>query len=399
MTRELLFRLINQQLLVQLFLIELSFILSWFIVIKLQLRIVEARVELKKILFCSLIGSIINLLIKPFLPALAAPLIQVTLLVLFLKVYGKVRLILAFWAFFLSLITIIFGSYIIPLLLYCWDKNTSSFLVNNEYGMILGTLGETIGPAIMLHILSTFKFSVTFPVSRKPTKTELLGIPAFGLMYLSIYNSCIRLLYTMRNNPKEILNVLLSDWITIIGSVLGASLIVAVLMKQRSIDRQQQEVVRRQLEIEQQHHEITRQQHETERRSFQAEIDGLQKQNKNLHALNERLKAEKLKPREMLASLQNLTSGLQDITQSILDKISPDPDPELLEQFSGEELKIIRLVAQGASNKQIGAALYLDDGTVANIITGIYKKTGTRSRAQLSAYATRENLTERTGND
>lgn len=48
------------------------------------------------------------------------------------------------------------------------------------------------------------------------------------------------------------------------------------------------------------------------------------------------------------------------------------------------EMEIIRLVAQGLDNREIGKRLFISPKTVKNHITSIYAKTGARNRVQLA---------------
>jgi DNA-binding NarL/FixJ family response regulator len=54
----------------------------------------------------------------------------------------------------------------------------------------------------------------------------------------------------------------------------------------------------------------------------------------------------------------------------------------LIEPLSDRELEILRLVATGASNKEIAATLVIAEGTVKNHITNILGKLGVRDRTQ-----------------
>ena len=54
----------------------------------------------------------------------------------------------------------------------------------------------------------------------------------------------------------------------------------------------------------------------------------------------------------------------------------------LVEPLSDRELEILRLVATGASNKEIAATLFITEGTVKNHVTNILGKLGVRDRTQ-----------------
>jgi DNA-binding NarL/FixJ family response regulator len=62
-------------------------------------------------------------------------------------------------------------------------------------------------------------------------------------------------------------------------------------------------------------------------------------------------------------------------------------DQVLIEPLSERELEILRLVASGASNKEIAAMLVIAEGTVKNHITNILGKLGVRDRTQAALKA------------
>ena len=61
--------------------------------------------------------------------------------------------------------------------------------------------------------------------------------------------------------------------------------------------------------------------------------------------------------------------------------------PPLAEALSERELDILRLVATGASNREIAATLFLAEGTVKNYVTNILGKLGVRDRTQAALKA------------
>src|ERR1041385_2820385 len=67
-------------------------------------------------------------------------------------------------------------------------------------------------------------------------------------------------------------------------------------------------------------------------------------------------------------------------------KRSP-PAQALIEPLSDRELEILRLVARGASNKEIAAALFIAEGTVKNHVTNVLGKLGVRDRTQAALKA------------
>jgi DNA-binding NarL/FixJ family response regulator len=62
-------------------------------------------------------------------------------------------------------------------------------------------------------------------------------------------------------------------------------------------------------------------------------------------------------------------------------------DEVLVDPLSDRELEVVRLVAQGASNKEVAAALYIAEGTVKNHLTSIFSKLDVRDRTQAALKA------------
>jgi DNA-binding NarL/FixJ family response regulator len=59
----------------------------------------------------------------------------------------------------------------------------------------------------------------------------------------------------------------------------------------------------------------------------------------------------------------------------------------LVDPLSNRELEILRLLANGASNKEIAAALFIAEGTVKNHVTNILSKLEVRDRTQAALKA------------
>lgn len=66
---------------------------------------------------------------------------------------------------------------------------------------------------------------------------------------------------------------------------------------------------------------------------------------------------------------------------------APRATGQLVEQLSEREVEILRLVAAGASNKEIAERLVIAEGTVKNHLTSILGKLGVRDRTQAALKA------------
>jgi DNA-binding NarL/FixJ family response regulator len=58
------------------------------------------------------------------------------------------------------------------------------------------------------------------------------------------------------------------------------------------------------------------------------------------------------------------------------------------------EIGILRLIAEGRSNKEIAATLYLTEGTIKGYVSTIFDKLGVEDRTQAALYAVRHGLTQ-----
>ena len=87
------------------------------------------------------------------------------------------------------------------------------------------------------------------------------------------------------------------------------------------------------------------------------------------------------------------TLGLERLRRACLNSLSKEPQlgPEA-DGLSPGELRVIRLLASGMTNRAIGEQLHLSPNTVANHVRNILAKTETRNRTEAANYARRHNL-------
>lgn len=75
--------------------------------------------------------------------------------------------------------------------------------------------------------------------------------------------------------------------------------------------------------------------------------------------------------------------------------VSSPPDLPVLNSapdLTGRELEVLRLIAQGATNREIAEALVISEGTVKNHISNILSRLGLRDRTQAAIYAREHGL-------
>src|SRR3954467_13130693 len=109
---------------------------------------------------------------------------------------------------------------------------------------------------------------------------------------------------------------------------------------------------------------------------------------------------KQVRGRDLVAALEAVGRGesLLDpaVTEKVLERVrrvatSGAPDDEL-SQLTGQERKILMLVAEGKTNKEIAAEIFLSDKTVKNYVSSILAKLNLERRAQAAAFVARHRL-------
>ncbi len=79
------------------------------------------------------------------------------------------------------------------------------------------------------------------------------------------------------------------------------------------------------------------------------------------------------------------------VTQQVLERIrhGADSEPDELKALTAQERRILELIAQGMTNRQIGAELFLAEKTVKNYVTSILTKLGLERRTQAAVLASK----------
>ena len=108
---------------------------------------------------------------------------------------------------------------------------------------------------------------------------------------------------------------------------------------------------------------------------------------------------------ELILSIKSASLGLGIVDKDLLDPLVLNLRKENKKkkkktvQVSGinvslteRELRIVTMIVDGKDNKEIGASLFIAEGTVKNIITEIISKLQLKDRTQLAVYAVRNQL-------
>jgi DNA-binding NarL/FixJ family response regulator len=77
------------------------------------------------------------------------------------------------------------------------------------------------------------------------------------------------------------------------------------------------------------------------------------------------------------------------VTARVLERIRTKPAEDELSALTDQERKILDLVAEGMTNRQIGERIYLAEKTVKNYVSTMLTKLGMSRRSEAAAYAAR----------
>lgn len=85
------------------------------------------------------------------------------------------------------------------------------------------------------------------------------------------------------------------------------------------------------------------------------------------------------------------------VTARVLDRLRHRGDHDELAGLTDQERKLLGLIAEGLTNRQIGERMYLAEKTIKNYVSNLLAKLGMHRRTEAAAYAAR--LTERRSRD
>lgn len=110
-----------------------------------------------------------------------------------------------------------------------------------------------------------------------------------------------------------------------------------------------------------------------------------------------------IKPEVLILAVKSAHAGLHVMHQHVItnireqmsrNKTDKSRADELIDRFelTESDIEIIRLLADGKSNKEIGEELSLVEGTIKNKVSKILSKIGLKDRTQVVVFAIKENI-------
>ncbi len=106
-------------------------------------------------------------------------------------------------------------------------------------------------------------------------------------------------------------------------------------------------------------------------------------------------------PEQLIAAIRTVAAGdallSPSITSSVIGQFARLPRPEApreLEELTAREMEVLRLIAQGLSNVEIGEQLFITETTVKTHVTHLLQKLNLRDRVQAVVLAYRAGIVD-----
>jgi DNA-binding NarL/FixJ family response regulator len=95
--------------------------------------------------------------------------------------------------------------------------------------------------------------------------------------------------------------------------------------------------------------------------------------------------------REVLAAIRSAAMGHAPLDPRVARALLPSATPRVRDTLSAREVQVLRLVAQGLANKQIGRSLGISEGTVKVHVGNVFRRIDVTDRTSAAMWA-RDNL-------
>jgi DNA-binding NarL/FixJ family response regulator len=111
---------------------------------------------------------------------------------------------------------------------------------------------------------------------------------------------------------------------------------------------------------------------------------------------------KRTRPEELLAAIHTVAAGdsllSPSVTRIVIDRMANQPTPDMsssdLEELTAREREVLELVARGLSNREIAAALVIEESTVKTHVKRILMKLHLRDRVHAVIFAYERGVTQ-----
>jgi DNA-binding NarL/FixJ family response regulator len=105
---------------------------------------------------------------------------------------------------------------------------------------------------------------------------------------------------------------------------------------------------------------------------------------------------KRTRPEDLIAAVHTIADGESllspSVTRRVIDRMAPQPVPDLtgqarLADLTQREREVLTLIARGLSNREIAAALFIEESTIRTHVKRVLLKLGLRDRIQAVIFA------------
>jgi DNA-binding NarL/FixJ family response regulator len=116
---------------------------------------------------------------------------------------------------------------------------------------------------------------------------------------------------------------------------------------------------------------------------------------------------KRTRPEELIAAVHTIAAGdsllSPSVTRRVIDRMAQQPTPELadpgkLDELTPRERQVLELIARGLSNREIAAALVVEESTIRTHVKRILAKLDLRDRVQAVIFAYESGLNRTAAN-
>jgi DNA-binding NarL/FixJ family response regulator len=113
---------------------------------------------------------------------------------------------------------------------------------------------------------------------------------------------------------------------------------------------------------------------------------------------------KRTRPEELIAAIHTVAAGdsllSPSVTSRVIERMARQPGPDAafdarVDELTPREVEVLELIARGLSNREIAAALIIEESTVKTHVKRILMKLGVRDRVQVVIFAYERGLTAR----
>ena len=107
---------------------------------------------------------------------------------------------------------------------------------------------------------------------------------------------------------------------------------------------------------------------------------------------------------ELVSAVMRVSLGESLLDPAVTGKVlarlrSPEPEDDRLVHLSPQERRLLELIGEGMTNRQIGAEMFLAEKTVKNYVSTLLGKMGMHRRTEAAVYAARLDMSQSRKND